>query len=137
MKRHGDRKAYLRERGKSSFQWSGRVGDRASQQQRNADSSDDMGTPLLESLTPIAGIKDGASPSQEPKTVLSLMASPAQDAGGTAGKRRLVTVGEHHEGSMGVYMAHKMDKLRHQVDGAVARLEGTGTCKDWVNPGVV
>ncbi|CAN0063470.1 unnamed protein product, partial [Hapterophycus canaliculatus] len=31
-----------------------------------------------------------------------------------------VPLGEHHKGSFGVYMAHKMDKLRRQGDGAVA-----------------
>lgn len=37
---------------------------------------------------------------------------------------RAVAVGEHHEGSFGIYMAHKMSKLRQQTDGAVARLAG-------------
>ena len=56
--------------------------------------------------------------------MLNLSNSPARDVQGSARKGRLVPVGEHHEGSFGVYMAHKMEKLRDQVDGAVARLEG-------------
>lgn len=122
MKRHGDRKAYLRDKGKNSLQWSGRVGDRdanASQQREvlvGSQQQDSLGTPLSDPLTPSAS----ASP---PNTARSLVGggSAEQDGGG---KGRLVPVGEHHEGSFGVYMAHKMDKLRHQVDGAVARLEG-------------
>lgn len=115
MKRHGDRKAYFERRQKGSFQWSGKVGDKdaASQQQagRETDSSD-PGTPS----TPLP--PSGASPPQEQRTVRDLTHSAAKDA-------EPVPLGEHHQGSFGVYMAHKMDKLRHQVDGGVARLEGT------------
>ncbi len=116
MKRHGDRKAYFEKRQTGSFQWSGKVGDRdaaASQQQggRDVDSSD-PGTPAASISSP------AASPPPEQRTVRDLTLSAAKDA-------EPVPVGEHHQGSFGVYMAHKMDKLRHQVDGGVARLEGT------------
>lgn len=137
MKRHGDRKAYLREKGKNNLQWSGRVGDRdataaaASQQQppqhhevaasqvASQQQQGWVGTPLSNPFTP----SSSASP---PNTARSLVGggSSEQNRGGNK-RSRLVPVGEHHEGSFGVYMAHKMDKLRHQVDGAVARLEGT------------
>ncbi|CAM9230361.1 unnamed protein product, partial [Sphacelaria rigidula] len=35
-----------------------------------------------------------------------------------------VALGEHHEGSFGIYMAHKISKLRQQTDGTVPRLQG-------------
>ena len=131
MKRHSDRKAYFEPRQRNNLQWSGRVGDRdrdgaaaaaaaaapttgdaASQHQvgRDVDSSD-PGTPSMPSPSP------AGSPALQQRTVRDVVRSAASDDGP-------VPVGEHHQGSFGVYMAHKMDKLRHQVDGAVRRLEG-------------
>lgn len=127
MKRHSDRKAYFERRQQNNLQWSGRVGDRdraaaaaataaagdaASQQQvgRDVDSSD-PGTPSMPSPS------SAASPVLQQRTVRDVVQS------GASGDEP-VAVGEHHQGSFGVYMAHKMDKLRHQVDGAVRRLEG-------------
>lgn len=136
MKRHSDRKAHFERRQQNNLQWSGRVGDRdraaaaaataatatagdaASQQQqagRDIDSSD-PGTPSM--ATPSSA---AASPVPQQKTVRNLVRGAASDDGP-------VPVGEHHQGSFGVYMAHKMDKLRHQVDGAVRRLEGMLLC---------
>eukprot|EP00752_Nemacystus_decipiens_P004206 g3844.t1 len=130
MKRHSDRKAYFEQRQQNNFRWSGRVGDRdraaappaatsaaavddaASQQQvgRDIDSSD-PGTPSMPSPPP------AGSPVLQQRTVRDVVRSAASDDDP-------VPVGEHHQGSFGVYMAHKIDKLRHQVDGAVRRLEG-------------
>lgn len=129
MKRHSDRKAHFERRQQNNLQWSGRVGDRdrsaaaaaataatagdaASQQQvgRDVDSSD-PGTPSMPSPSPTG------SPALQQRTVRDVVRSAASDGGP-------VPVGEHHQGSFGVYMAHKMDKLRHQVDGAVRRVEG-------------
>lgn len=151
MQRHSDRKAYLVERERHSLQWSGRIrdGDRDalsdndngkgssrddaddgatfSSQERHPSHHHYPGTLLSDTSTPAGG----ASPRTEkvqgtPVLSLSNNSSPARDRQGSARRGRLVPVGEHHEGSFGVYMAHKMEKLRDQVDGAVARLEGEG-----------
>lgn len=139
MKRHSDRQAFLKESQPKNLNWSGRVGDRdvklaaaaaAQEQQRCADSklasqhsdltaNDFRSTRLLsEAPSPLS-----AAGSQEQRPVRTLVSSSSnphleQRAG------RIVAEGEHHEGRMGVYMAHKISKLRSQTDGAVPRLEG-------------
>ena len=144
MRRHSDRKAYLEQRERHSLQWSSRTrdGDRDPLSNDGKESSRDdaedgatfasqerhphhhhPGTLLSDTPTPAGGASP--QPENEQRTpVLNLPNSPARDVQGSARKGRLVPVGEHHEGSFGVYMAHKMEKLRDQVDGAVARLEG-------------
>lgn len=148
MQRHSDRKAYLAERQRQSLQWSGgriRDGDgdvdgNNSEGNNNGrppdrSSGDDGATfasqelhPPHHSATLLPGRstpRSGASPrleKEQESPVLSLSSGPSDGKGN--GKGRLVPVGEHHEGSFGVYMAHKMEKLRDQVDGAVTRLEG-------------
>lgn len=169
MQRHSDRKAYLREGERHSLQWSGRIrdGDRDTLSNNNGkeDSRDDPedgatftsqerrpshhhpGTLLSDTSTPTGGASP--RPEKEQSTpVLSLSdSSPARDGQGSERKGRLVPVGAHHEGSFGVYMAHKMEKLRDQVDGAVARLEGEvvssfgfvggNFARDWLAPPLV
>lgn len=103
MKRHGDRKAYFERRQQSNLQWSGRVGDR----DREAAAAAGDAVSQLQVGRDI----DSSDPGTPSMPSSSFTAEP-------------VPVGEHHQGSFGVYMAHKMDKLRHQVDGAVRRLEG-------------
>ncbi|CAM9559652.1 unnamed protein product [Ectocarpus sp. 4 AP-2014] len=130
MKRHGDRKAYFERRQQhSSLQWSGRVGDKdraapaaaaaaatagdGTDASQGLPDSNDAGTPASSSAS-----REARSPSSEQRTVRDLTRSVAKDDDGP------VPVGEHHQGSFGVYMSHKMDKLRRQVDGAVPRLQG-------------
>ncbi|CAM9486846.1 unnamed protein product, partial [Ectocarpus sp. 13 AM-2016] len=129
MKRHGDRKAYFERRQQhSSLQWSGRVGDKdraaaaaaaaaagdGTDTSQGLPDSNDTGTPASPSAS-----REARSPSSEQRTVRDLTRSVAKDDDGP------VPVGEHHQGSMGVYMSHKMDKLRRQVDGTVPRLQGS------------
>ena len=149
MQRHSDRKAYLAERKRQNLQWSGgrirdgngdvdgnnstgsnngRPPDRSSSRDDGATFASQERHPLHHpgALLPNTQTpRSGASPRSEKDQgtpVLSLSSSPSDGKGN--GKGRLVPVGEHHEGSFGVYMAHKMEKLRDQVDGAVARLQG-------------
>ena len=164
MQRHSDRKAYLGERERHSLQWGGGIRDGGRDalsnngKESSRDDADDKatfssqerhpshhhypGTLLSDTSTPAGG----ASPRPEKEQgtpVLSLSNSPASDRQRSARRGRLVPVGEHHEGSFGVYMAHKMEKLRDQVDSAVARLEGEvvsrigfagcGSARDWIS----
>ncbi|CAM9675855.1 unnamed protein product [Scytosiphon promiscuus] len=136
MKRHGDRKAHFERRQKGSFQWSGRVADRdkppAAAAAAAANDADSAGSgsasggeagcqgnqALRDVRTPSTpGDSQAASPVSEQRTVRDLTHSASKGDGA-------VPLGEHHKGSFGVYMAHKMDKLRRQGNGAVARLEG-------------
>lgn len=170
MQRHSDRKAYLGERERPSLQWSGRIrdGDRdrdtpSSNNGRDSSSRDGVdndgaafasqerhpfhhhhpGTLLLSDTSSTPRDEASPRPEKEQRTPVSLSSSPAKDGPGSARKGRLVPVGEHHEGSFGVYMAHKMEKLRDQVDGAVARLggevvstfecKGGGVARDWLS----
>lgn len=67
----------------------------------------------------------GASQLQQEKSPNSGESVGAEyGAEGASKTGRLVPLGEHHAGSFRVYMSHKMEKLRNQVDGAVARREG-------------
>lgn len=143
MKRHSDGKAYIDgTREYKKLEWGGRVGDRGDGDRNNRNmasasaakqgevatsqhrDSSDSGTPLLSSmLTPNTG-----EIYHKDESVMLSIASSTSSAGKDAARGgRLVKVGEHHEGSFGVYMAHKIDKLRSQVDGTVTRLEGTQT----------
>lgn len=123
MKRHGDPEALLRKRRDTNLKWGGRVGDRVSQ----------VTEATNKSCTPETSITEGNLPQDSDASwksakggMLSLL------DGGEGGERnapdvttgRLVPVGEHHEGSFGVYMAHKINKLRQQTDGTVTRYEG-------------
>lgn len=117
MKRHSDPKALLRDRGNSSFKWGSRVGDRPPRHASKITS--DPETPFGKESPSIKS----ASENEEEKTIRTLLEGDG-GAGTDVLGGKFVPLGEHHDGSFGVYMAHKISKLRQQTNGAVGRLEG-------------
>lgn len=131
MKRHSDRSAFLKERGKSNLRWSGRVIDRdhnpqpiegayASQGHHSSDRSSPSVPERLNSRS-TSGV---LQPQQEKSPKLGENVEAKYGAESASKTGRLVPLGAHHAGSFRVYMSHKMEKLRNQLDGAVGRREG-------------
>lgn len=124
MKRHSDPKAFLRERRGGDFRWGGRIGDRPPEERESSQRSSNAETPSpKESLE----VNTQAAPEVSQREAMTATAVLRDTGGGGPEARagRLIPVGEHHEGSFSVYMAHKISKLRQQTDGRVAPLQGT------------
>ncbi|CAN0180890.1 unnamed protein product, partial [Discosporangium mesarthrocarpum] len=112
MKRHGSPKGELPHRPVKRTLW----GSGRGYPPLTGEESKECSTPQSEGYAVTKGATTGGS-----------MTDPGRvrDDGGTGGgEGRAVPVGMHHEGSFGVYMAHKIDKLRQQMGGTVPRLEG-------------
>lgn len=131
MKRHSDRSAFLNKRGKGNLRWSGRGMDRDRNPQSTerayvsqGHQSSDQSSPSVSERLTSRSISGASQPQQEKSPKLGECVGAEYGTESASKTGRLVPLGEHHSGSFRVYMSHKMEKLRNQIDGAVARREG-------------